>query len=172
MYIRTFHAWPISCLIISLSLFSLSTLSIFLYLSTYLFYSILIYILIISFRSEKTIRLNFEDLKSLDALIIDGYDDWVDAAPDHWKLDGFLQNRSPIVVTSRFGQNSRIATPGNEDYEAHAWQLERDYSKLAFFTFALATSIKCVLLPSIFFLSLIHLFFKMHRSRRLVLGLK
>lgn len=76
-----------------------------------------------------------------------GYHEWVDNAPDHWKADGFLEDKSPIVVTSRFGQNARIATPGDEDYEADGWQLERDYSKLAFLTFAIATSIKYVRLP-------------------------
>ena len=75
-------------------------------------------------------------------LIVKGYDDWVDEAPDAWKVDGFLLQRSPIVVTSRLGQNARIATLGNEAQEAEAWERERDYSKLAFVTFAIATSIK------------------------------
>jgi hypothetical protein len=74
--------------------------------------------------------------------MIEGYDAWVDDAPEAWKVDGFLLERSPIVVTSRFGQNARIATPGNEAQEAEAWERERDYSKLAFVTFAIATSIK------------------------------
>lgn len=93
-------------------------------------------------RSEQIIKLNFRELKRLDTLIVEGYHDWVDSAPDQWKVDGFLQNKSPIVVTSRFGQNASIATPGNESEEASSWQLERDYSKLAFLTFALATSIQ------------------------------
>jgi len=93
-------------------------------------------------RSEGLIKLNFEDLKLLDSLIVEGYDDWVKEAPDHWKLDCFLKSRRPIVVTSRFGQNARIAALGNETQEAEAWELERDYSKLSFITFALATSIK------------------------------
>jgi hypothetical protein len=46
------------------------------------------------------------------------------------------------VVTSRFGQNIQIAGWGNEAEEAEEWQRERDFSKLAFFTFAIATSIK------------------------------
>jgi hypothetical protein len=87
-------------------------------------------------------RLNFEDVKSLDDLIVDGYARWVAEAPHQWKVDKFLTTRSPIIVTSRYGQNARIAIPGNEDAEAEAWQTERDYSKLAFFTFAIATSLK------------------------------
>ena len=93
-------------------------------------------------RNERSIRLNFENVKCLDSLVLEGYKDWVENAPDHWRIDGFIDKRSPIVVTSRFGQNARIAVPGKEDEESNAWGLERDFSKLAFFTFALATSIK------------------------------
>jgi hypothetical protein len=99
-------------------------------------------------RLETIIRLNYEDLKELDSLIVKGYDKWVQDAPDNWKVDRFLESRRPIVVTSRFGQNACIAAPGNESHEADAFQLERDHSKLAFLTIALATSIKYALLPS------------------------
>jgi hypothetical protein len=88
------------------------------------------------------IRLNFEDLRELDGLVVAGYRAWVEAAPESWKEDGFLGRNCPIVVTSRFGQNARIATRGNLRREAEVWDLERDYSKLAFFTLAIATSIK------------------------------
>jgi hypothetical protein len=77
-------------------------------------------------------------------LIVDGYETWVRNAPEHWKTDGFLQDNSPVVVTSRFGQNARIAVPGNEEEEAEAWNLERDYSRISYLTFALATSIEFV----------------------------
>jgi hypothetical protein len=86
--------------------------------------------------------LNLEDVRNLDELIVDGYKDWVTEAPPEWKLDGFLTNKSPIVVTSCFGQNAKILVPGNEPDEAEGWNSERDYSKISFLTFALATSIK------------------------------
>lgn len=79
-------------------------------------------------------------------------------APEHWKIDGFLEDNSPIVVTSRFGQNARIAAPGNEAQEAESWQSERDYSKFAFLTVAIATSIQYVLHPSDHPLSFFFLF--------------
>lgn len=100
--------------------------------------------ILLLYRSDQTIRLNFEDVKDLDTDMVDKYDDWVDCAPVHWKLDGFLQNNSPIVVTSRFGQNALIAAPGNEDKEADIWNKQRDYSKIAFLTVAIATEIECV----------------------------
>lgn len=65
-------------------------------------------------------------------------------APEDWRRDGFLVDRSPIVVTSRFGQNARVGIPGHEADEALDWRLERDYSKVAFLTVAIATSIRCV----------------------------
>jgi hypothetical protein len=88
------------------------------------------------------IKLNFEEVTKLDRILLRDYRKWVEGAPDNWKVDGFLENKSPIVVTSRFGQNARIAALGNEDAEANSWELERNYSKLAFMTFALATSLK------------------------------
>lgn len=95
-----------------------------------------------------------EDVQDLDDLIVKGYDAWVNDAPDAWKVDGFLVERSPIVVTSRFGQNAHIAIPGNEAQEVEAWERERNYSKLAFVTFAIATSIKYAsLFPFLSFLN-------------------
>lgn len=91
---------------------------------------------------DRIIRMNFEDLSLLDTLVVEGYSDWVKGAPESWKMDGFLQRNSPIVVTSRLGQNAGIVNHRYEEEEANAWQLERDFSKLAFFTFALATSIE------------------------------
>jgi hypothetical protein len=94
-------------------------------------------------RQHRTIRLNCEDLRVLDYQIVEGYDKWVEEAPDNWKADGFITSNAPIIVTSCYGQNARIAIPGHEDEEAADWDLERDYSKIAYLTVALATSIKC-----------------------------
>lgn len=91
---------------------------------------------------DRFIRLNFEHLKELDEALVNGYASWVEAAPEHWKADGFLLGSSPIIVTSRYGQNSQIAVQGNELQEAENWQSERDYSKIAFLTVAIATSIQ------------------------------
>lgn len=91
---------------------------------------------------EGDIRLNFKDVKALDTEIVADYQAWVAAAPPHWKADGFLEKNSPIIITSRFGQNAAIAVLGNEEREAALWDLQHDYSKIAFLTFALATPIE------------------------------
>ena len=96
-------------------------------------------------RDEPTIRLNFETVQKLDDLITHGYKTWVKGARDEWKADGFLKRHSPIVITSRFGQDAAIAARGNEEQEAVDWDSERDYSKIAYLTIALATSIESVI---------------------------
>jgi hypothetical protein len=85
-----------------------------------------------------------EDLRNLDNLLVHGFSDWVHNAPQNWKLDGFITQNSPVVVTSRYGQNTAIALEGNITEEAAAWDRDRDYSKIAFLTVAIATSIKYV----------------------------
>jgi hypothetical protein len=93
-------------------------------------------------RDDPKVNLNMEDVKSLDTAIVAGYDDWVKKAPANWKADGLFRDNIPIVVTSRFGQSTEIAVPGNEEEEEHNWNTERDFSKVSFLTFALATSIE------------------------------
>jgi len=95
-------------------------------------------------RDGPTIGLNFETLSKLHTLLSEGYDDFVSQAPADWKKDGFLLNNKPIMITSRYGQNASIALEDNQDQEANDWNSERDYSKIAFLTFALATSIELV----------------------------
>lgn len=93
-------------------------------------------------RVDPTIRLNLEDVRSLDQAIVGGYEEWVEKAPPKWKADGLFEHNIPIVVTSRFGQDTAIAIPDNEEEEGNSWDTERDFSKVAFLTFALATSIE------------------------------
>ena len=85
-----------------------------------------------------------EDLRNLDNKLVQGFSDWVNNAPQNWKLDGFISQNSPVIVTSRYGQNAAIALEGNRSQEAAAWDRDRDYSKIAFLTVAIATSIKYV----------------------------
>ena len=92
-------------------------------------------------RTDPTIRLNLEDVKSLDEAMVEGYEEWVEKAPSKWQADGLFKYNAPIVLTSRFGQDTAIAIPDNEEEEGDSWQKERDFSKVAFLTFALATSI-------------------------------
>jgi len=89
--------------------------------------------------------LNFEAVRRLHNVIARDYRSWANNAPQAWKKDNFLSSNSPILITSRFGQNASIALPDNNENEADDWNRERDYSKVAFLTFALATSIEFVI---------------------------
>jgi hypothetical protein len=86
--------------------------------------------------------LNFEEVKELDVEMKSKYKRWVANAPNEWKEDGFLATHSPIAVTTKYGQNTRVAEEGREAIEAETWESERDFSKLACMTLALATSIQ------------------------------
>jgi hypothetical protein len=91
---------------------------------------------------NRPIRLNLEDVKSLDVAMVEGYEEWKENAPATWQTDGLFRKNVPIVITSLFGQNTRIAVPENEAEEGVMWNAERDFSKVSFLTFALATSIE------------------------------
>ncbi|KAH8980399.1 hypothetical protein EDB86DRAFT_2835364 [Lactarius hatsudake] len=94
-------------------------------------------------RSVYELNLESRNTEKLDKLMLEGYEEWVENAPRSWKKDGFLERHSLIVVTSRYGQNVEISEGGNETQEALNWNKERDYSKVAFTTVALATLIEC-----------------------------
>jgi hypothetical protein len=96
----------------------------------------------LSSRQDRSIYMNFEDVNNLHRLIVRGYNSWVHNAPPSWKKDTFIASNSPILITSRYGQNASIALPNNQHNEADAWDRERDYSNVAFLTVALATSIQ------------------------------
>ena len=93
---------------------------------------------------NRPIRLNLEDVKSLDLAMVEGYEELQKNAPATWQTDGLFRKNVPIVITSLFGQNTRIGVPENEVEEAATWNAERDFSKVSFLTFALATSIESV----------------------------
>ncbi|KAF8263447.1 hypothetical protein EI94DRAFT_1703978 [Lactarius quietus] len=88
------------------------------------------------------VSLNLEEAKALDGEMKTNYKTWVEKAPEKWKIDGFLEGHPLIVVTSRFGQNTTIRMRAGEREEAEQWEREHDFSKLAYVTVALVTSIE------------------------------
>ncbi|KAH8998202.1 hypothetical protein EDB86DRAFT_2828489 [Lactarius hatsudake] len=73
---------------------------------------------------HRTIKLNQRNTEKLDELMSEGYEEWVENAPRSWKKDGFLERHSPIVVTSRYGQNVEISEGGNETCtEVTSWEV-------------------------------------------------
>lgn len=96
----------------------------------------------ICFRESATIVLTLDNFRQLNTNLISIYDNFVDDAPLDWTRDGFFKNHVPTSVTSRFGQDQRIAQDGTADAEAQKWDEERDYTHIRSVSFALATDIR------------------------------
>ena len=86
--------------------------------------------------------LNIEEVKKLDEVMREEWQNFVDAAPPSWKEDGFIVDHVPIAVTCRYGQNQPICKPGEERDEARAFRNERMYGRVRFVTVALATHLR------------------------------
>ena len=137
-------AWPSPLLSYPSSYPTLPIISLFIYLlSPQLLNQLLSHPL--PCRNDPSISLNFKDILALNNLILHGYHFWVNNTPPSWKEDDFLQTNSPILITSHYGQNASIALPGNNSDKAHTWNREFNYSKVAFLTFALTTSIEYII---------------------------
>ena len=82
-------------------------------------------------------------MKALDLEIINSYHSWLDDAPRDYIEDNFFKSRVPIAITSRFGQNQRLAeSPRDREEELFNWARDRDYSRIRYVTLALATHIR------------------------------
>jgi hypothetical protein len=91
------------------------------------------------------IQLSLADCRRLDKEMIRGYDTWVTNAPLAYKADGFLAQRVPITVTSRYGQNQDLGmNPANAAETSRNWGRDRDFGRLRYMTIALATHVRYV----------------------------
>ncbi|KAF9515149.1 hypothetical protein BS47DRAFT_1391881 [Hydnum rufescens UP504] len=85
-----------------------------------------------------TIEMRLEDLTLMDVHMSTDWDEWVARAPDAWREDGWLESHIPITLTCKFGQDQPIGNPNQADI----WEHERDYSKIRFLSFALASDLR------------------------------
>jgi len=58
---------------------------------------------------RRRLNLNLATLKRLDDAIVSFYEDWIENATPQYTEDGFFLSRRPVAVTSRFGQNQKLA---------------------------------------------------------------
>lgn len=92
---------------------------------------------------HRRINLNFATLKNLDQAIVELYEDWIENAPGQYTEDGFFPTRRPVAVTSRFGQNQKLADTEELRVEERGnWSRECDYTRIRFITLALATHLR------------------------------
>lgn len=101
------------------------------------------YILILSLHRSRKVRLNLIALWALHDQIVNRFQQWVNAAPDNYKADHFLLERTPLVITSRYGQNQDIAVEAvDAAVDAENWQADRDFSQIRYITMAIATHLR------------------------------
>jgi hypothetical protein len=94
---------------------------------------------------HRRINLNFATLKNLDQAIVNLYEDWIENATDQYTEDSFFPTRRPVAVTSRFGQNQKLADTQELRIEERGnWARECDYKRIRFLTIALATHLRLI----------------------------
>jgi len=92
---------------------------------------------------HRRINLNLAALKNLDRAIVEFYEEWIEDAPAQYTEDGFFPMRRPVAVTSRFGQNQKLADTEELRVEERGnWTRECDYKRIRFITIALATHLR------------------------------
>ncbi|KAH7904419.1 hypothetical protein BJ138DRAFT_1166511 [Hygrophoropsis aurantiaca] len=96
-------------------------------------------------RDNENLRLTLAESKALHSHMCAQWAPWVRDAPASWKADGWLPSVCPLSVVCKYGQNQDIvlATPQEQEQEAANWLKERDYRRIRYMSFALATDISC-----------------------------
>ncbi|KAH9913183.1 uncharacterized protein B0H18DRAFT_1126502 [Fomitopsis serialis] len=90
-----------------------------------------------------SIELNLADFRQLSFVIGANWAGWTRKVPMAWKADGFLLGHEPISVVCRYGQNTPIGGAGMEDIEMENWRRDRNYRKIRYVAFAIASQISC-----------------------------
>ncbi|KIL64797.1 hypothetical protein M378DRAFT_178583 [Amanita muscaria Koide BX008] len=91
---------------------------------------------------SRRILLNLDAMKRLDDSIQHLYHQWINDAPAGYFDDDFFTSRVPVAITSRFGQNQQLACTREEELQERTnWRQERDYSRIRYITFAVASHI-------------------------------
>lgn len=93
------------------------------------------------------ITLQLDNLDKMDEAIKEWYPLWVQNAPEQYKTDNFLLNRIPVAVTSLYGQNQPLPVSQEDDVEESAnWSRSRNFNRIRYISFSLATHFESVLL--------------------------
>lgn len=88
-------------------------------------------------------EINHADILRLNDKMVEGYNDWIESAPDSWKADGFFTGRRPAAICIRYGQNHGMSlTSTSINREARAWQSQRRIQDAKFINIAIATDLR------------------------------
>ncbi|KAI6011514.1 hypothetical protein EDC04DRAFT_2609863 [Pisolithus marmoratus] len=92
-------------------------------------------------QGNRTINLCLTDLQRLHQGFLNRWHPWVTAAPQSWKVDGFLTQNALVGITLQYGQNQPLLLGQNADLECHNWDRDRKYAHIRQVSFSLATHI-------------------------------
>ncbi|KAI6010564.1 hypothetical protein EDC04DRAFT_2610141 [Pisolithus marmoratus] len=92
-------------------------------------------------QGNHTINLHLTDLRCLHQGFLNRWHPWVAAAPQSWKVDGFLMQNAPVSITLWYGQNQPLLLGRNADLECHNWDRDHKYAHIRQVSFSLATHI-------------------------------
>jgi hypothetical protein len=69
--------------------------------------------------------------------------EFVNNRPDGWGEGLDLDEKWPLVISIRYGQNAKLCTESAMfENEAREWEIGRSYENIAYLSFALATHIR------------------------------
>jgi len=104
--------------------------------------------------SKRELCFTYSQVSALDRQIKDTFDEWVEAAPVSYTSDDFIVNRTPIIITSRYGQNQELQLDDEGfETEARSWSQYRRCRAMHYMTIAIASHLwyifQCFIFTSI-----------------------
>jgi hypothetical protein len=92
---------------------------------------------------ERVVRLKLRKLLDLDRMITNEYENWVREAPEEYREDSFLEDRYPVAVTSRYGQNQELGLQTDDmEEEGINWNRDRQFNRIRYMSVAIATHLR------------------------------
>jgi hypothetical protein len=100
----------------------------------------------LSFSFRRDIELTFEQAKLFNKKFVQDWDTYVRNAPAEWKKDKWFTSRTPVGITSRYGQNHHVSlSPTDINSQKVKWADSRDFKKMRNISWAGATHVEYVL---------------------------
>ena len=86
--------------------------------------------------------MNLDNVQEIHETFADEWTKFVEEMPAAWKADQFFVHHKPVIISSRFGQNTPIGVPLMLSKEAEKWDDTRTWSELKYVSMAIASEIQ------------------------------
>jgi hypothetical protein len=88
------------------------------------------------------VKLNLENTRRFNTLFIENWAKWIDRTK--YAKEPFFTERVPVAVAVRYGQNISLGVAENLQRERQDWERFRQWEKVWFFSFAVASHVMWV----------------------------